>query len=263
MYVHHPNVAAVGKALFFTCGNVADGSIAIYENGPFTPHITSTMLAAGWHVVVAMLPNYSDEQPLQVAVVNGVTLTQVKNTGYAPKGLDPPYDAPSTLRLFTDQVFVAKNWVLANLHPTTLGLAGHSGGAATCCYVATLDASFQLVRVMNPGWAWFDLRLDQIPFGCVDNEIFQAASGRPYGTFGDLLATAAAVAGRKTLVDTSTLDEYMPNCSAPWAAAVAQVNPWIVNLYGGSVGHRIETADSHDPGVHTGPAVTAWFIANG
>jgi pimeloyl-ACP methyl ester carboxylesterase len=242
MDVHlcEPSAAPVGRCLLFLGGHATTGWNVFYCN-PDGSSVILRMLAAGWHVAVADMPNYG-LQPTQAVVINGQLETiAAKNTFHMPSGETPPFDAPPMIRLFLDHLILACNWIQANV-TTHMHLAGVSGGGATATQLAAIDDRFETVNLMqfgDPGLTAGSLADTE---SWTQNDLYVAATNQ---TISDMAVIASAVTGRDTVFHSADADEYLADIHVEWESVVSNWAPVILRDFGGTLEFYRKTTGTH------------------
>jgi len=251
-----PTATPVGKCLLFCCGHAGWPDFYVATDGS---SIVVRMLALGWHILIADMPNYG-LQPTQVVVINGATVTQTNSDNYAPKGSTKPFDAPNVGRLFFDHLIIACNWVAANV-TNKLYLAGVSGGGSTCLQLACLDDRFKIVHTLQgngPIDFWNSETTSWIDW--THNDVYVAGSSNLSTEM--LALTAAAVPGRISVIHSADADEYHGDQHLIWENWMDTVAPWVAMSFAGSSLAYHRKAGAHSIDSAQAAWVEAHFVAN-
>jgi hypothetical protein len=259
LYPHNPK----GILMVWLCGHT--GWLNYREDDEaFT---VQRFLDEGWHVLVIPMPafNYQTNPNPHQYVLTGGTWTNVGGTWSNVGGTLLDYyehsyaslldGGPSPNRMFADQFQRATNQAISEVNPTSLLLAGHSGGASSGNICAALDNRYQCWYSCCMGLPY---NIFKVPSNAIDwesyllNDIYTNAP-TPYDLWG-MLMIGSAVPGRRGAVVTDEADEYFPldvNDVQTWLTDTQQIGmlietavaSWTYRLeLGGVAQHRMTTA---------------------
>ena len=212
-YLCYPTASAVGKTFVWLCGHLApnqyiqtDGSSPIVQ-----------MLALGWHVLIIPIPtlDWTAVAPgPQHITINGI-LTSVFEHAYQPLDHD---GGPNANRMFTDQAIRATTQAIADVSPSKLILAGHSGGGNTSAMVAALDSRFVAYYCFEGGLSYaLGAGLGSVTDyeqAITANTIYGASTPTAQDVWG-MFRIGAAVKGRRNGIASAISDEYFPITNQP------------------------------------------------
>lgn len=231
VWIASPTVAPLGKCVVFGAGHLAAGWDISYTNpDPGQAGIISAILAAGYHVLVADLPNYG-RQIQQKAVVNGTLYSTTSAQYYhlpliggVDNYIPTPWNSPSLVRLYTDHFSIGMNWVEQNLGISQFALVSHSGGAAATVMLAGLEPRFRVVHLLQGGTP-----SSSISGSLTDYETFMANDFYTalQGTYGLATCLSGAYPGRVTVVHSALQDQFLGGQGAEWDAFADNARFWL------------------------------------
>lgn len=246
--VLNPSVAPVGKALLHICGHAggAGGWTSYYVDGDGSS-VVLRMLARGWHVLIADLPNYG-LQPTQATMyyrepVVGI-MTMTKDTLHVPNGYWTADGGPSFNRLFFDHLVGAINWAQgAGSIGDVTSVIGHSGGGGVLRQFAAVEERprvwhlMQGMHAMSQSAATYDLEsanTSDVEIACGVDLV------RGYAVM-DMVPMWATVSGRITVIHSADADEYNGDQHLTYEQLVALWGPRVP----GSLTFYRKTTGSH------------------
>lgn len=247
-----PSAIPNGKFVAHLAGHGATSLHYLLRDGS---SVILRALAAGFHVLAVDLPNYGWQPQPQVVVINGTTLTQTPSTWHAPNGMDPPYDSPSLVRLYTDHIIRSMNQVDADYAPSSWSAVGHSGGGDTLTLLAALESRFRVVHFCQANGY-----VEQYPIGGSFNyeswglnDIYAVVRG----SYKDVAVACSAFPGRTAVLHSADADEYGGDQSPLWLSWIGEVQPWLRSIPGASISYR-----HWDSGHNFQSPQAAWIVAH-
>ena len=256
-YLLYPH-APIGVAMVWCCGHTGWSNYRDADES-FT---VQAFLNQGWHVLVVPMPDFdylTNPQPVQ-NILTGGAWTNVAGVWSNVGGALVDYyehnygaldsdGGPSANRMFTDQITRAANQMRTEVSPSTVILAGHSGGGGSGNIAAAVDDRYVAWYCCNPGEPY---NISLVPSNPVDwesyvvNPIYTQAP-TAYDIWG-MLAVSGAVPGRRSAVVSTTGDEYFsltPAQAQLWLTDTQSIGAFIATT-GASWTYRLETGGLND-----------------
>lgn len=189
----YPSATPVGKLLIWAGGHIGVTPWWSYAAYGAASSLAGLALAAGWHVLGVDMPGVGAQPAAEVITVNGTPTAFTDTHAFAALDAD---GGPLGWRMFTEHIITFLTQAIADLAPTQVVMAGHSGGVDVTGSVGALDSRLNQIAVLQgpkpicaaPGYngpTHWEMYVQSIFYSTV-----------ALGDIGSLLALAASWPGR-------------------------------------------------------------------